>query len=259
MKRIIFLVSSVFILLYLFGCSTETTNETATIEKKENNNKKTESASTEVATEQEVKVISCFKGSNSVDASFEVLKEAYKRIGIKLEREFFPGQRALEKSNAGETDGETMRIKGLEKDYPNLVIVDEPVYEVDFFAIVKDKKFEVNGPESLRPYNLGYVRGILFIENMIKGMNFEAVPDGNSLVKKIDAGRTDVGIMSREDSLKVLKDTGLDLTILEPPIQTLSLYHYLNKDNAYLVEKVTTKLKEMKSDGTWEKIIKKYE
>ena len=43
------------------------------------------------------------------------LKEAYSRIDIKISFIIMPGERAIRESNAGNFDGESTRIEGLEK------------------------------------------------------------------------------------------------------------------------------------------------
>jgi polar amino acid transport system substrate-binding protein len=263
MKYTVYLILSIIVLFSAYGCSNDkNTTEEVIIENKEahsQSEKETEElAKSQEEGEGEVVTVSLMEKSEGSRLAYLVLEEAYKRIGITLKNELYPSLRSLEKSNSGETDGETMRIKGIDEKYPNLVMVPEPVYELDFVAVVKDTKFEVNGPESLEPYTLGHENGIIFIEKMVEKINpksVETVKNGELLIKKIDSGRTEVGIMSRDTAEKTIKETALDVTILEPPLSKLPLYHYLHKDNTHLLEKLSNSLKEMKEDGTWEKII----
>jgi len=61
-----------------------------------------------------------------------VLREAYRRLGRTLVVHQLPGERSLVYANEGKMDGELYRKLGLDRDYPNLVIVPVPLLTFDW-------------------------------------------------------------------------------------------------------------------------------
>jgi polar amino acid transport system substrate-binding protein len=66
-----------------------------------------------------------------------LVKEAFRRIGLEAEIVFNPTGRSLSDVNEGLADGELDRIEGMEKNFPNLVMVPEPNMVMDFVAFSK--------------------------------------------------------------------------------------------------------------------------
>ncbi len=197
-------------------------------------------------------------GSETSLIAFSILSSAYKKLDIQLEYVEYPGKRAAIMANSGKTDGDTMRIKGFDKDFPNLVMVPVPVIAIEWMAIATDPTIEINGWKSLAPYTIGIRLGIKKTEIATKGMKVDKVNQYESIVKKVSFGRNDIGVLPKITALIHLKKSGLaNVKILEPPVDTTPLYHYLYKDNRHLVDGIAQALKEMKSSGETEKIMQK--
>ena len=202
------------------------------------------------------KVVLCSTSGVIAPMSFRVLKEAYAQLGIMAELKVLPGERALHESNNGLTDGEVMRVAGVSKTYTNLVIVPVPVNKIYWVAVVKDKKIKVKTWEDLKPYTLGIMKGVKFPENKTKGMKVEPVPTNSNILQKVSSDRNDIGILTKLSALIEINKMDLkELTILEPPLDTTLLYHYLHKSNQDLVPKITKVLKKMERNGTIAKIL----
>jgi polar amino acid transport system substrate-binding protein len=189
-----------------------------------------------------------------------VLQEAYQKLNIRIGTQIYPGERSLLIANQGDkVDGEVMRIAGLEKNYPNLIQISVPVYTGNAVAYVKNKSIAVSGWESLRPYRIGIIIGHKYAENGTAGMNVEAVKDGLINFSKLDAGKIDVAVDSHLDGLLFIRELKLkDITMLQPPLQTIHFYHYLNKKHAGLVPGITRVLKEMEKRGRIQAIFNDY-
>lgn len=196
-------------------------------------------------------VISTVKGSVTPIAQ-SVMKEAYRRLGMKLEVQTMPGERALQSSNSGQVDGELYRKKDISKAYPNLIVIPVPVVSIDENVFTKGKRFPVTGWGSLVPYTVGYRIGIKIIEdNLVKGTKAEPVATLDQLFKKLDEGRTDVVIETNLSGLQTIKKLRLTgVIMLEPPIVQSPLFHCLNVKNKRLVEPLTTVLRQMEKEGT---------
>lgn len=191
--------------------------------------------------------------SEGVDADFQmkVITEAYWRIGITVEFRWFPSERAIFMANSGVVDGEFLRKTGIKRNYPNLIRIPVALKTDDVVVVTKDKKFKVEGWKSLLPYRVGYVRGLKMVENnLADGTQTEAVGTMEQAYGKLAAGRTDVVIDGREQAYRHFRTLGLnDLVVLEPPLLTIQLFHYLHVKNRHLVQPLTASLQQMEREG----------
>ena len=209
------------------------------------------------ATEAQQIVISTFEGETPHLASTQrIMDRAYEQLGITMVVKQFPGERAIQNANDGDVDGELYRKPGIEVLYPNLVGIPVNILSVDFVVFTKETQFPVKGWESLRPYRVGYMRGVKAVEaNLAEVTWSEAVATYKQAFQKLVSGRSDVVIASRQRGLLALKTLGLsDITILEPPLITIKSFHYLHVKNRHLVEPLTAVLQQMDDDGALQKI-----
>lgn len=187
-----------------------------------------------------------------------VLKEAYKQLGISLTVTELPAERALVESNAGRSDGEVNRIEGLDAHYPNLMRVPVSVGRAEVVVFSKTAKFQVNGWDSLKPYAIGIRIGMKFVEQGSAGMNVRKTSTAESGFQDLDRGVVDVTLQLRDDGLTILHGMKLQgITMLEPPLASIRLYHYLHKKHRALVPKITEVLRKMEAKGQIEAIRKR--
>lgn len=184
-----------------------------------------------------------------------VVTEAYKRIGFKIQIERLPAARALKISNKGEVDGELFRIADIVNDYPNLRMIPIPIYILEARVFSKDVEFSVNGWESLRPYNIGIVRGVKHAELGTKGMNRHISVNYDHLFKMLYKKRVDIVVAARLSGLESIAKLNLkEIKMLDNPIVKLPLYHFLHKKHERLIPKLTEVLRRMEKEGTLQKI-----
>ena len=195
--------------------------------------------------------ISKIEGTGAVDAvAIAVLTEAYKRLNVRMEVKELPSVRALAESSGGATDGELQRKEGLTAQYPNLIQLTVPINWIDLSVFTKTADFTPHGWESLRPYKIGFHRGILVIEEATRGMNVDTADSNASLLLKLAAGRTDIVVMNESDGIELTSEmAGAGIHRLSPPVAHLNLYHYLNKKNATLARKLEAVLRTMEQSG----------
>lgn len=187
----------------------------------------------------------------------QIVREAYRRLGINLVLHRLPGERSLVQANDGKMDGELYRKLGMEREYPNLVIVPVPlqIYEIVIFS--RGTSFVVSGWDSLRPYTLGFVRGIKIVQENTHGMKIEAVATMPQAFEKMMMGRTDLVLGNRSSGIAVIKALNLEgISILEPPLASFPVYHYVHKKHESLVPELTRILRQMQTDKTIERIQK---
>ncbi|MCP4354589.1 MAG: amino acid ABC transporter substrate-binding protein [Proteobacteria bacterium] len=144
-----------------------------------------------------------------------------------------------------------------QKKYVNLVIVPVNFVEGVVFITAKNK-FKLEGWSSLKPYSIGIRRGTKFAEIGTKGMHVEAVTSNKQMFLKLIKGRSDVVVTSRVEGLFELKKLKIkEDHIMEPPLEILKLYHYLNNKHITLIPEILKVLKRMKRDGRITKIHQK--
>jgi len=190
---------------------------------------------------------------------FPILQEAYRRLGFEIVAVPLPAERALRVADCGLTDGETVRIEGLEVLYPNLMRVPEPVVSVTVKAFTTGKTFPVMGWESLRPYSICYMHGLKLYEQGTQGMNRVSALGLENALRLLRDGICDVAVLSPYawimiDSLKMGP-----MRELEPPIVTFDLYHYVHRRHEELVPLLAEELRKMKHEGVIEAMLKPHQ
>jgi polar amino acid transport system substrate-binding protein len=186
-----------------------------------------------------------------------VLNEAYRRLGLNMVVIKVPGERSLFSADHGQVDGELYRKLGMERDYPNLRIVPVPLLTYEIVIFTQGTSFVVVGWESLRPFTIGFVKGIKIIEQNTHGMKLEPTATMRQAFLKMSLGRSDIVVANRNSGLAILKEMKMEeVKVLEPPLATFPVFHYLHKKHEALVPKLTTVLQQMQKDKTIEKIQK---
>lgn len=187
----------------------------------------------------------------------QIMQEAYRRLDIRLVLHQLPGERTLMYANDGKMDGELYRKLGMEQEYPNLIIVPVPLLTYEIVIFSHGTKFSVNGWDSLRPYTLGFVRGIKIVQENTRGMRVEPVPTMQLALEKMMMGRTDLVLGNRASGMAIIRALNLEgVTVLEPALAAFPVYHYLNKKHEALVPELTRVLRQMQSDKSVERIQK---
>jgi len=188
----------------------------------------------------------------------QILKKAYKKIGITAIVNFLPNERALIHSNQGVTDGETARILAITNKFPNLVVVPVPVRRISIVGYTTKKEvIPITGWESLKPYKIVFVRGskILQINAEKNQWDYHEVDTAVQIFKMILLNRADIAVAATTRgtaALAILKKEGYpieQIKLLDPPLSEVLLYHFLHKKNQHLVPEITASLKEMEKDG----------
>jgi polar amino acid transport system substrate-binding protein len=94
------------------------------------------------------------------------------------------------------------------------------------------------------------VRGYRSIENGTAGMSVEVVSSDESLLKMLALGRLDVAVTDVATAESLIPTLKLDtpITILNPPVEVIELYHYVNQRNAALVPALENALRRLLAD-----------
>jgi|GEM_PF-230052 len=187
-----------------------------------------------------------------------VIKEAFKRIGVPLRIVRLPSERALINADEGIDDGNYARIKEIGEFCPNLVLVPESVLKFEFVIFTKRLRFKPAGWESLKPYNMGIVRGWKILEANITGTkSLIKAKNERILFGLLNSDRVDAIVYDRLQGLVLLRELKYrDIYLLRPPLVVRDMYLHLHKKHAALVPRLTDAMRGMKKDGTYNKIVR---
>jgi len=193
------------------------------------------------------------------EAGKAILKEAYKRIDEEVTFEFLPGERALLMSDGGRADGEMFRVDNLQENYPNLLKVPTSYIEAENVVFTKTLDIHITGYESLKPYIIGFRRGLKTAEFGTEGFsNRQLVTKGEQAFLMLNMGRVDVVIEERLRGWRYVKSLGLKgVIVLEEPVSRVPLFHYLHKKNQSILPKLDEAIQTMHEDGTLDIILQK--
>ena len=187
---------------------------------------------------------------------WKAVEFAFQRVGVTaVVREVSP-ERSAVLANEGSTDGDVGRSSGLEKSYPNLIQVPEPVYQYAPTAFAY-KRFDVSGGwESLRAHTVCIRRGLRQTEQRTRELTRQVLADEATILRMLAAGGCDVAVMERNNTLaRAAMGAEPPLQRLLPPMEVMPLYIYLHKSHAALVPRVSAVLKQMRADGTMHKLL----
>ena len=197
---------------------------------------------------------------NTVDTviSEVITRRAYKRIGIEVKIRKLPGERALRTANSGAADGEVQRINGLAATYHNLIQIHTAINYIEGVAFSTTKNFKVQGWRSLRPYRIGYIRGIKFVEQNTRDIESVSVSDYSLLFNMLTKKRFDVAVSPGLNGLYQMSRLGIKgVRELRPAIMRFDLFHYLHQKNIKLAPKISAVFSAMAKSGELAEIRKK--
>ena len=195
-------------------------------------------------------------GSLSI-GSLKVLKEAYSRIGVKIEGKRLPAARSLEMAENGQVDGEVNRIKAIEERHPNLIRINVPVNLLEGVVLTCNSTLEHVTPEAISKLHLGIKIGNRYAEMLTEGMpDVTRLPHENKLMTLLLEGRLDALLVDRPWAEAEMAKPGMGcLRVNEPPLIVVPLYHYLNRKHANLAPLITGELRAMRESGEIDRIL----
>jgi len=185
-----------------------------------------------------------------------IVMSMFQRLGLKANTILLPSQRSLINANSGENDGNIARIKGLEKKFPNLLMVPEKIIDFDFVAFYKrSNNISVTNWQSLKPYHVGFIHGWKYFEKKVQHYSsLNKVKNTKQLFYLLKKDRVDLVLYDLWSGLWWLKHHGENIHYLKPPIASVKLYLYVNKKHEKLVPQLAQALADMKRDGTYKAI-----
>lgn len=190
----------------------------------------------------------------------EVARAAFQSIGYQLQLVRLPAERGLKSSNQGAIDGELVRVKGMEKLYPNLIRVPEKIMDWEFVVFSYDSINLKKGWQALSGKSVAHINGWKILEkNIPSSAEVTKVSNALSLFKLLRRNHTDYVLYERWGGLHLLIEQVMgDVKLRQPPLAVKEMFIYLHKKHQALVPKLAAELLVMKQDGRYQRLINKH-
>jgi len=181
--------------------------------------------------------------------------ELFSRMGFKPEINIVPAERGLINLNQGIDDAILSRVAGLSKLYPNIVRITEAANERKYIAFTRND-IAIKAWADLKDYDVAYISGWkIFNTNVTKYRSLTKVRGPEQLFYLLDKNRVDVVLYGQAAGQWMIKKLKLEnITPVYPPLANKQKYFYLHKKHAHLVPKANETLRNIKTDGTYDKL-----
>ena len=187
-----------------------------------------------------------------------LLVEIGNRSGIKFEvLKNIPPARALSKLNQGTTDGDFPRVSGLEEIYPSLIHIPEKIVDFQFVAFSYEECIYPISFDSIQESKVGLIIGWKIYEQQTKNFShLTTIKKPPQLFNLLQRKRIQYALHEHYIGNKFITELALENEIHEcaPALMIKPMYFYLHKKHQMLVPAISRALKEIKSDGTYQRI-----
>lgn len=194
-------------------------------------------------------LVSNSEGGTFLDFIVHVLTDAYESVGARAVVKIYPAARSIEMANEGVTDAESLRGPGLDRDFPNLIRVPEPVLTLEYHAYTLGKPLAGEGWDAVRGKRLCVNLGEKLIDERTRNMPRELAHGTEAALKMLKAGRCDVVVAHQFAWLAMERSDLGTFCSSSFALETFPLYHYINRRHADLVSGLTAALHDMREDG----------
>jgi len=180
----------------------------------------------------------------------KVLVKAYKKANLHMTPLFLTLQESLQRSNAGDTDGEIARISAITLFSPNLNKVPVSIISVDAVAFSKNTSLFINNWNDLRGHKLTIVRGVKFIETETTEIDRNFVETHEDALQLLQTNQTEIIVIPKLASINIIYQKKYHhIKPISKSLKRLKLYHFVHKKNLHLIPIITPILQEMKKSG----------
>lgn len=187
-----------------------------------------------------------------------IYREAFRRLDVPLEFSVMPLQRLTISTDQGVVDGDVARVASYGASHPELVRVDEPVYDVVWALFSTNTAFELDSLAALssKGWRATYLRGVGICERALKPLlppdrlsDVTSDAQGFSMLK---LGRTEVHCTADLSALTLQYTPEFrDVDILHKVVEigVFPLHAYLLRRHADLAPRLAAVLRQMRTEG----------
>lgn len=176
----------------------------------------------------------------------EALTKAYRQLNYNVKFQTLPNKRALKEASNGNTDGEMLRVEGLDFQFPDLIRVPVALCAVESVVLAK-ANVKATTFDQLFHYQIGITSGFVDQERLAKqySLNVTKVHQNEILVKALFKNRVDAIFLTIKEAQKIVNDNAGKYKIIASLNRDVYLYHYLHNKHASLVPAITEQLQIM--------------
>ncbi|MCJ8314035.1 MAG: ABC transporter substrate-binding protein [Saccharospirillaceae bacterium] len=182
------------------------------------------------------------------------LTELYRRMGIEVEFDIVPGERAVKKTIEGYYQALDARFINPEV-FVNLIPVQEPIYYThNINAYSLTRLSPINNYKDLEPYIIAFPRGVQLqkkIHALVPNLQTFNSPDFEVTYKALLQNRADIIVIS-DVVINVIFDEEVKKTLFKlnkQPLEVINTYHHLHQSQAHLEPRLSKIIREMKGQG----------
>ena len=185
-----------------------------------------------------------------------LLREIYRRAGLKLTVTSRPNLRTILEINAGNFDGEVARIYSYGERHPTLVRVEPAFYQLNTATYARAGSIvSIKSKEDLKKYRVGIARGVQHAADATAGLeSVEVAPDSITLFLMLKAGRFDLAVDSEVNGLYAMGKLGIRDIDKRTVLSRQDLYHYLHERNKDLAPVLGAVIEKMVKSGELNKL-----
>ncbi len=184
------------------------------------------------------------------------IEVVYTRAGLDAEFVFLPHHRSLLSANEGLVDGDVGRVPFVEGKYPDLRRVNVKLMDLNGAAYTLRKDIESYDDELLKNYKVGYVLGVQWTTEKMKGLHATTAHDYPALFEMLLQGRIDIALATEASAVAAMRDLGeraSSIRTIQPFVFVAPIYHYVHKRNQEIIPRLEQALTELTQEGYWNK------
>lgn len=203
---------------------------------------------------------------------YDIVKELAKRLDVEIEIKFVPWKRLLKMTEEGSCDGSFSLFDTEERRGFSIYADAVPVhYSTYSLFTAKGKEFSFDKVEDLYGRTIGMNAGFNIskeFDDAVKAgkIKIEEIEGSEKNIKKVLAGRTDAFVGNYHVTLYTAERLGMKnkISVLDNPVKAeRGAFLVISKKSGIekkeeLVKKINQTMKEMKKDGTIDKLHNKY-
>ena len=213
------------------------------------------------------------ENGKSAGVFYDVVTEAFRRMGVPLQNRLYPWSRAQKLVKEKKADGMvTVYTKSRQK----FLVASEPIVTVEERVFVSKNNpklreiLSIDSIEGLKKFVIVDTMGAGWSKENLKGMKIIWVPTPESALNMVASGRADIYLMNNfagpyfiKEQIKKggpLHDKLQDVVMGRFPFAKMQYRLLIRKDSPYvkIVDKFNKTLREMRKDGTCGRIVQKY-
>ncbi|NRA18833.1 MAG: transporter substrate-binding domain-containing protein [Oceanospirillaceae bacterium] len=187
----------------------------------------------------------------------EVLQQIAKKMDVKIELKALPASRAALLLSRGSIHADFSRIPSFSLSNPTAIRVKEPVTEISWYAYSLLDDMKITGWESLKPYKIVIVRGLVFKEKYLKNYNVHVVNTLKQAVKYLLVNRADILISNPLSigNLSVFRyRNGSSIQKSTHPLVKTKTYTFFSSHYPVLARKFNEALIEVKKEHVYRQL-----